>query len=62
MNKFLYATNVVHAKVVKRSVQDHKLKKDGVFKGFMSFMYANRVCFGSADIFENVLDHLLQKK
>ena len=48
--------------VVKKTVQYHQITKNDVFKGFMSIMYASHVCFGSADIFENVLDHLLQKK
>ena len=47
------------ANVVKKTVQDHQITKDDAFKGFMSIMYASHVCYGSVDIFQNFLDHLL---
>ena len=50
------------ADAVKQSVHDHRLTKDDAFKGSMSIMYASHVCSGSADIFQSILDHLLQKK
>ena len=50
------------ADVVKQSVQDHHLTKDDAFKGFMRIMYASHIiCAGSADTFQGVLNHLLQK-
>ena len=50
------------ADTVKQSVHDHRLTMDDALKGFINIIYASHVCSGSADIFHNVLDHLLQKK
>ena len=49
------------ANVVKHTVQDQQLTKDGAFKGFRSNMYASCVCSTSAVICQNVPDHLLLK-
>ena len=46
--------------VVKKTVQDHQITRDDAFKGLMDIIYSSLVFYGSADIFLNFLDHLLQ--